>query len=289
MANVLSRDEQIQILRMLVEGNSLRSVTRLTGVHRTTIMKLLVTFGEKCRAFLDRTQRGLSLRHVECDEIWTFVAKKQGRLKDDEKGNNEIGDQFLYVAQDQDSKLIVTYAIGKRNSEVTDAFIADLSERMELPEASADWSEKPQISTDGWHAYPGAVIDAFGSKANYGQIVKAFNNAEQPGRYGPPTMVDSDRRRVIGVDNLFTICTSHVERNNLTIRTFMKRFTRLALGFSKKLANLNAATALHVAYFNFCWRSRENTGGRYRLTAAMQAGITNELWTMERLYAEVMA
>jgi len=289
MANVLSREDQIQILRMLVEGNSLRSVTRLTGVHRTTVMKLMVTFGERCRAFLDRTQRGLSLRHVECDEIWTFVAKKQGRLKDDEKGNTEIGDQFLYVAQDQDSKLIVTYAIGKRNSDVTDAFIADLADRMELPEASADWSDKPQISTDGWHAYPGAVIDAFGSKANYGQIVKAYNNAEQPGRYGPPTMIDSDRRRVVGVDNLRTICTSHVERNNLTIRTFMKRFTRLSLGFSKKLANLNAAVALHVAYFNFCWRSRENKGGRQRLTPAMQVGITNELWTMERLYDEVMA
>jgi len=289
MANVLSRDLQIQILRMLVEGNSLRSVVRLTGVHRTTIMKLMVKFGERCREFLDRTQRGLSLRHVECDEIWTFVAKKQGRLKDDEKGNTAIGDQYLYVAQDQDSKLIVTYAIGKRNSDVTDAFIADLADRMELPEASADWSDKPQISTDGWHAYPGAVIDAFGSKANYGQIVKAYNNAEQPGRYGPPTMIDSDRRRVIGVDNLRTICTSHVERNNLTIRTFMKRFTRLSLGFSKKLANLAAAVALHVAYFNYCWRSRENTGGRYRLTAAMQAGLTNELWTMERLYDEVMA
>jgi len=150
MANVLSRDEQIQILRMLVEGNSLRSVVRLTGVHRTTIMKLMVKFGERCRDFLDRTQRGLSLRHVECDEIWTFVAKKQGRLKDDEKGNTAIGDQFLFVAQDQDSKLIVTYAIGKRNSEVTDAFIADLADRMALPEATASWDEKPQISTDGW-------------------------------------------------------------------------------------------------------------------------------------------
>jgi hypothetical protein len=163
-----------------------------------------------------------------------------------------------------------------------------LASRMELPAATADWSGKPQISTDGWHAHPGAVIDAFGSKANYGQIVKAYNNAEQPGRYGPPTMVDSDRRRVIGIENLMPICASHVERNNLTIRTFMKRFTRLSLGFSKKLDNLAAAVAVHVAYFNYCWRSRENQGGRQRLTPAMQAGITNELWTMDRLYDEVM-
>ena len=105
-----------------------------------------------------------------------------------------------------------------------------------------------------------------GTRVAYGQIVKAYNNSEQPGRYGPPTMIDSDRRRVIGVDNLMAICTSHVERNNLTIRTFMKRFTRLSLGFSKKLENLGAAVALHVAYFNYCWRSRENHGGRQRLT-----------------------
>lgn len=289
MANVLPREKQIQVLRLLVEGNSIRSVVRLTGVHKGTITKLIVRFGERCRDFLDRTQRGLELRHVEADEIWTFCRKKQGKLTDAEKSNAAIGDQYLYVAQDQDSKLIVTYAIGKRNGEVTEAFIADLADRMVLPESNADWSDKPQLSTDGWHAYPPAVADSFGSRANYGQIVKAYNNAEQPGRYGPPTMIDTDRRRVFGVDNLFTICTSHVERNNLTIRTFMKRFTRLSLGFSKKLANLSAAVALHVAYFNYCWRSRENVGGRQRLTPAMQAGITREFWTMDKLYDEVMA
>lgn len=288
MANVLSCEDQIHVLRLLVEGNSLRSVTRITGVHRTTVMKLLVMFGEKCRAFLDCTQRNLTLRHVEADEIWTFCRKKQGRLTAEEKSDTTIGDQYLYVAQDQDSKLIVTYAIGKRNSEVTEAFIDDLASRMAMAEPSARWEDKPQISTDGWHAYPPAVLGAFGSRANYGQLIKAYNNTEQPGRYGPPTMVDTERRRIIGTDNLYKLCTSHVERNNLTIRTFMKRFTRLSLGFSKKLENLGAAVALHVAYFNYCWRSRENKGGRYRLTAAMQAGITNELWTMDRLYDEVM-
>lgn len=288
MANVLPREKQILVLRLLVEGNSIRSVERITGVRKRTITNLMVRFGKRCRNFLDRTQRNLKLRHVEADEIWTFCRKKQGRLTDEEKRDQTIGDQYLYVAQDQDSKLIVTYAIGKRNSEVTEAFIDDLADRMDLPPVNASWDDKPQISTDGWHAYPSAVIDSFGSKANFGQIVKNYQSSEQPGRYGPPTMVDSDRRRVIGVENLRAICTSHVERNNLTIRTFMKRFTRLSLGFSKKLENLAAAVALHVAYFNFCWRSRENTGGRQRLTAAMQAGLTSELWDMERLYDEVM-
>jgi hypothetical protein len=194
---------------------------------------------------------------------------------------------IYYIGQCQDSKLIVTYAIGKRNSEVTEAFIDDLASRMVLPEPNADWSDKPQLSTDGWHAYPPAVLGAFGSRANYGQLIKAYNNAEQPGRYGPPTMVDTERRRIIGTENLYKLCTSHVERNNLSIRTFMKRFTRLSLGFSKKLDNLAAAVAIHVAHFNYCWRMRQNEGGRYRLTPAMQAGITRELWTFDRLYDEV--
>ena len=288
MANVLPREKQLLVLRLLVEGNSIRSVERITGVRKRTITNLIVKFGEKCREFLDRNLRDLELRHVECDEIWTFCRKKQGRLTDTEKSDPTIGDQYLFVAQDQGSKLIVTYAVGKRDGEMTEAFIDDLESRMVLPGVTESWDNKPQISTDGWGAYPAAIIDAFRSRVNYGQLIKNYQNSEQPGRYGPPTMVDSDRRRIVGVNNLKTICTSHVERNNLTIRTFMKRFTRLSLGFSKKLENLAAAVAIHVAHFNFCWRSRENEGGRYRTTAAMQAGIVSELWDMDRLYDEVM-
>ncbi|MCH7687429.1 MAG: hypothetical protein IH899_12235 [Planctomycetes bacterium] len=144
------------------------------------------------------------------------------------------------------------------------------------------------ISTDGWGPYVGSIRDTFGSRVQHGQLIKAYENHEQPGRYGPPDVVKTDRRRVTGVRDLWTICTSHVERNNLTIRTFMKRFTRLALGFSKKLENLWAATSLHIAHFNYCWRPRENgKSGRYRLTPAMMAGVTNELWKMEDLYDRV--
>lgn len=289
MANVLSREDQLTVLRLLVEGNSLRSITRLTGIHRTTIMNLLLTFGRACREFLDRTQVNLHLRHVECDEIWTFVAKKQGRLTEDEKINPRIGDQYLYVAQDQDSKLIVTYAIGKRNGEVTQAFIDDLARRMVPADINAAPCDKPYISTDGWQAYPAAIGDAFNRNVNYGVLIKNYADYEQPGRYGPPTIVDTDRRRIFGGGDPLSICTSHVERNNATIRTFIKRFCRLSYGFSKKLENLAAAVAVHVAYFNFCWRMRENHGGRYRLTPAMQAGLTDTLWDMERLYDEVMA
>jgi IS1 family transposase len=289
MAYVLPREKQIQILHLLVEGSSLRSISRLTRVHRTTIMNLMLEFGKRCRTFLDDRLRNLDCRHLELDEIWTYVQKKQGRVRPTEQRNQTIGDQYLFIAQDQDSKMIVTYTIGKRTAEVTQAFIDDLATRIVAPyDPNAPWSTKPQISTDGWHSYPPAISAAFGSCVNYGQIVKRYASDEQPGRYGPPLMVEAKRRRVTGVENLMTIGTSHVERNNGSIRLFVKRFTRLTYAFSKKLENLAAAVAIHVAYFNFCWRMRENEGGRMRLTPAMQAGIADRLWKIEDLYDTVM-
>ncbi len=290
MAYVLKREQRIQVLHLLVEGSSLRSITRLTGIHRTTTMNLMVDFGQRCRTFLDARLRNLNCRHLELDEIWTYVQKKQGRLTATEQGNTAIGDQYLFIGQDQDSKLIVSHTLGKRNGAVTQAFIDDLASRINFPfNANVPWNEKPQISTDGWQSYPPAISAAFGSCVNYGQIIKSFQPDEQPGRYGPPAMVEADRRRVVGVEDIMTIGTSHVERNNATIRLFIKRFSRLTFAFSKKLENLAAAIALHVAYFNFCWRMRENEGGRLRLTPVMQAGVVSTLWSIEDLYDAVMA
>lgn len=276
MANVLPSATQRQIIHLLVEGNSIRSIERLTNVHRDTIMRLMVRIGEKCRTFLDGRLRGLRLRHIQADEIWTFVGKKQARLGPGDAGNTFLGDQFLYIAFDQSTKLIATYAIGKRTSEVTNAFMLDLAGRIV--------TDTPQLSTDGFNAYKAAVQDAFGFDVNYGQIIKDFAEPVQPGRYGPPVMVASERRQVIGaVDiDLKSICTSHVERNNLTIRTFMRRFTRLSLGFSKKLENLAAAVALHVAHYNFC-----RVHGTLKMTPAMAAGVVRELWTLDDLIAAV--
>ena len=290
MANRLSREQRIQALHLLVEGNSLRSIVRLTSIHRTTLINLLVEFGEHCRTFLDARLRGLDCQHVECDEIWTYVLKKQGRLTEAEQGNPSIGDQYVFIGQDRESKLIINYTVGKRNGEVTQAFIDDLASRINFPHnPNEPWIAKPQISTDGWASYPTAISAAFGSCVNYGQIIKSFQPDDQPGRYGPPAMVEADRRRIVGVEDLMTIGTSHVERNNATIRLFVKRFTRLTYAFSKKLENLSAAVALHVAYFNFCWRMRENEGGRYRLTPAMQAGVVGTLWSIEDLYDALMS
>jgi IS1 family transposase len=276
MANVLDQQKQQAIIHLLVEGNSIRSIERLTGVHRDTIMRLAVKVGGKCKAFLNAWQRNLKLRHVQVDEIWTFVGCKQHNVNKAIVRTPEMGDQFLYVAFDQDTKLMVTFAIGKRTAETTQAFMYDLADRIV--------SDAPQLSTDGFNAYPNAVKNAFGDEVSYGQIIKEFGEPVQPGRYGPPVMVASERRQITGLTDidLKSICTSHVERNNLTIRHFIKRFTRLTLCFSKKLENLAAAVALHVAHYNFC-----RVHGTTRITPAMAAGITDHVWELDELLAAI--
>jgi IS1 family transposase len=276
MANVLPQQKQQAIIHLLVEGNSIRSIERLTGVHRDTIMRLAVKVGEKCKKFLNAWMRNLKVEHLQCDEIWTFVGCKEGTLKRALTVNPTMGDQYVYVAFDQKTKLIVTYAIGKRSKEVTQAFMYDLADRI--------ITDAPQLSTDGFAAYPAAVKNAFGDEATYGQIIKDYAESPQPGRYGPPVMVAAERRQITGLTDmdLYSICTSHVERNNLSIRTFMRRFTRLSLGFSKKLENLAAAFALHTAYYNFC-----RIHGTLRVTPAMAAGVTDHVWELDELLAAI--
>ena len=277
MANVLSRADQLQILNMLVEGCSLRSITRLTRVHRATTAKLMMHVGTQCRTFLDSRMRNLKLSHCELDEIWTFVLKKQAHLNSAESSNQIIGDQYLYVAIDEDTKLIPSFVIGKRNKEVTEMFCDDLASRLDLPELHHA-EPKPLLSTDGWNAYPNAIDGAFAGRANYGTIIKDFTEATQPGRYGPPKMSGASRKRIIGSFDRDEICTSHVERHNLSIRTFLRRFTRLALGFSKKLECLAASVSLYVAHYNFC-----RLHGSLPGTPAMAARLTGHPWTMDEL------
>jgi len=276
MANVLPSEKQQAIIHLLCEGNSIRSIERLTGVHRDTVMRLAVKIGGKCKAFLNAWQRNLKLRHVQVDEIWTFVGCKQHNVNRALVRTPEMGDQFLYIAFDQDTKLIATYALGKRTVETTQAFMYDLADRIV--------SDAPQLSSDGFNAYPNAVKNAFGDEVAYGQIIKEYAEPVQPGRYGPPVMVASERRQITGLTDmdLKSISTSHVERNNLTIRTFMRRFTRLSLGFSKKLENLAAATAIHVAFYNFC-----RIHGSLRITPAMAAGITDHVWGLDELLTAI--
>ena len=280
MANYLSREEQLAVLHLLVEGTSLRSITRLTHVHRSSVLRLMLRAGTLCQELLDRRMRNLKLKHLQCDEIWTFVAKKQGRLKPHEAGNDLIGDQYLFVALDEETKLVPAFLIGKRTAENAQLLMADLAERIVTPDPfELHTEEPPLISTDGFNAYPNAVDLAFGPAARYGTIIKDFVESEQPGRYGRPEMTGAVRTVIQGTFSRWDICTSHVERHNLSIRTFMRRFTRLALGLSKKLENLTAATALYAAHYNFC-RSHISLSGS---TPAMRAKVAGHPWTLAEL------
>lgn len=300
MANVLSRDKQIDVLHHLVEGNTLRSTARLTGIHRTTIMRLLVDFGQRCKAFMDATFRNLTLEHVEVDEIWTFVEKKQARLTAEEKAErHDIGDVYLWTCLDQRTKLVASFLVGKRSGDNARRLMKDLRSRLVMPKPhqsdphayrAGGYIYVTQLSTDAFPAYPEAVDLSFGPYAKYGTIKKDYRNATQPGRYAPPEMVGTDRRGVFGIrpEEERSICTSHVERHNLTIRTLLKRFTRLSLGFSKKLENLEAACAMFMAYYNFVWRTQDVVNGRTRVPAAMAAGVVDRLWSFEDLFGAVM-
>ena len=294
MANVLKREKQILCLKMLCDGNSLRAVERCTGVQKKTVTRLMVRFGKACADFLDTEVRDVETSHLELDEQWTWVGKKNKNLTPAEKWNQQLGDQYLFLAQDQASRLIVSHRLGKRTTETTQAFMDDLAARIVLPEnPNVPLSQKPQISTDGFNCYPPAVYASFGSKVQHGVIIKNYEN-EEMGRYAPPEIVKSERRRILGIDDLLTICTSHIERFNCTTRQFVKRFTRLTLAFSKKLENLEAAAAMHIANYNYnyVWRSRENDdsgkSGSLRTPAAMQAGLVDRLWKFEDLYEAVL-
>ena len=220
MANVLPREKQIAVLHRLVEGNTLRSVARLTGVHRTTIMRLLVRFGEACQRLMDREFRGLTLDHLEVDEIWTFVEKKQSRLTAEEKATrHDIGEIYLWTALDQKTKLIPAFVLGKRSGDNARRFMKNLASRLRRPKphesdahAYQPGGFKPvcQLSADAFQGYPEAVDLAFGPYVKFGTIKKDYRNADQPGRYAPPEMVGTERKGVFGIreDEVRTICTS---------------------------------------------------------------------------------
>lgn len=278
---VLKADRRRSILHLLIEGNSIRSTERLTGIHRDTIMRLLVHAGNLAGDHLYHGMRGLRLRHVEVDEVWTFVEVKQGHLPADRADDPFVGDQYIFVALDQDTKLIPSFLIGKRTAENAEKFMLDLAERIKAPRPGEP-RIRMQVSSDGFAAYPGAVDLAFANTVDYGVIIKDFREAEQPGRYGPPEIIGITRRPVVGSFDPMSICTSYVERNNLTMRTFLRRLTRLSLGFSKKLENLVAAVCLHMAHYNYCRKHRT-----LRMTPAMAAGVTDELWNLDRLIREI--
>jgi transposase-like protein/IS1 family transposase len=258
-------DKAVSILKLLVEGMSIRSIERVTGVHRDTIINVLCMAGERCARLLDATMRNLSCKLIQCDEIWTFCFKKQRRVRKDDPA--EFGDQWVFVAIDAETKLIPCYAIGKRTKGTTDALIGDLSERI---------TNRVQITTDGFRFYVDSVERYFGADVDFAQLVKLYGDYGQHGseaKYSPSPIMDCIVKIKQGNPDEKHISTSYIERQNLTMRMSMRRFTRLTNGFSKKAENLKAAAALHFAHYNFC-----RVHQTLRVTPCMQANITNRVW-----------
>ncbi len=270
--NILSQERQAQIISCLVEGNSIRSTERMTNTHRDTIMRLMVSVGEGCENLMNEKMRNLSCRQIQVDEIWSFVQKKQRHMTaiDDP---SRIGDQYTWVALDPETKIVPSYRVGKRDLFNALAFLDDLAARLE---------NRIQLSSDALAAYVDATEQAFGLDVDYGQIVKTYE-AEPvgPGRYSPPHVVSAKRTPIKGDPDVAHISTSLVERQNLTMRMSMRRFTRLTNAFSKKLENLKAAVAVHFAHYNFV-----RIHSTIRCTPAMEAGVTDRLWTIRDLLRE---
>jgi IS1 family transposase len=261
----LSTEERARILHMLCEGMSIRAVTRLSGASKNTVSKLLIDAGKACAAFHDAHVRNLKSERVQVDEIWTFTHCKQRNVAKAKAAPDFAGDTWTWTALDSDSKLIVSYLVGQRDSEYAFAFIDDLRDRID---------NRFQLSSDGLGFYVQAVEEVFGEDIDYGQIMKLYGPAPTtPGRYSPPQCVGAKKRRVRGRPDKGEISTSHVERQNLTMRMHMRRFTRLTNAFSKKVENHAHAVALHMAYYNFV-RIHQTL----RVTPAMAAGVTDRLW-----------
>ena len=287
------------VLNLLTQGMSIRATERITGVHRDTVCKLIVFFGDACQRFMDERMRGLTLTHLQFDEQWTYVAKKQSRLTTTERAeSHDQGDIYLWTCIDQKTKLMPSFLIGKRSADNARRFMMDVAGRLVFPSAASsdardfqpvNYQPIVQISTDGFAPYPEAVDLAFGPYVKYGVIIKEYRNANMI--YTPSEMVGTKRtgKRGIGNRERHTICTSHVERLNGTQRVFLKRLNRLTLCFSKKLRNLEAAFAMFAAYYNFCWQTRKpGKSGQKRSTAAMMAGLAGHVWSFDELFETVL-
>ncbi len=266
--NKLTTEKRVQVFAALVEGNSIRSTVRMTGVAKNTVVKLLADVGEVCAEYQDRVLRNLNCRRIQCDEIWSFCYAKQKNVSDDMKDQFGVGDVWTWVAIDPDTKLVVTWLVGLRNSEWAKAFMHDVASRL---------TNRVQLTTDGHRPYLEAVDQAFGADIDYAMLVKLYGSApEAETRHSPAKCIGSRQHRVTGKPKKDQVSTSHVERQNLTMRMSMRRFTRLTNAFSKKIENLMHAVALHFMYYNFVRIHRT-----LKVTPAMEAGVTDKLWNLE--------
>lgn len=264
-------DKAVQIVHLLVEGVGVRATARLASVNCHTVLNVLETVGQKCARLLDQKVRNISFPNVQVDELFAFVGCKE---RNNETQDSERGDQYVYLGIDADSKFIINFAIGKRDPVTTQIYIQDLHKRVQTPF---------QLTTDGFTAYPNEIAYTFGQGAHYSQLVKQYAAAidGQKGyhrRYSPSHCTGARKVVRIGNPDRDLISTSYVERTNLSVRLFNRRFTRLTLGYSKKLANLKHSVALFIAHFNFC--RKHSTIAQ---TPAQSCGLSDHQWSIEEL------
>ncbi|MGC2744528.1 MAG: IS1 family transposase, partial [Candidatus Angelobacter sp.] len=269
--NRLSKEQQTRVVAALVEGNSIRSTARMTGIARNTITGLLVDLADACVAYHDQHVRNLKVRRLQCDEIWNFVGAKAKNTSPEKKAEG-WGDTWTWTAIDADTKLCVSYLVGGRDAGWAHDFMEDCASRI---------SGRVQITTDGHKAYLQAVEGAFGMDVDYAQLQKIYGApAENHTRYSPATCIGCDMKVVSGNPDPKHVSTSYVERQNLSMRMSIRRFTRLTNAFSKKIENHAAAVALWFMYYNFA-----RVHQTLRVTPAMEAGITNHVWSIAELCA----
>ncbi|HDY67588.1 hypothetical protein LCGC14_1596250 [marine sediment metagenome] len=267
--NRLKRSKQSQIISALVEGNSIRATCRMTGTAKGTVLKLLADVGKACSDYQDKALRNLECKRIQCDEIWSFCYAKQKNVPKDKKGQFGYGDIYTWTAFYEDSKLVPSWYIGRRDLQSAIIFMNDLASRLK---------DRIQLTTDGHRAYLEAVENAFGGDIDYSQLVKLYGN-ENEGRevrYSPAEFIGTKKNIVYGNPITCSISTSYVERQNLTMRMSMRRFTRLTNGFSKKIENLEHAVALHFMHYNFVRIHKS-----LRVTPAMKASVSSTLWSIE--------
>jgi IS1 family transposase len=267
MANHLAVEKQFLILSLLCEGQSIRATSRIADVSPVTVLKLLLDAGQRARDIHDTMMVNIRSAFIECDEQWGFIFKKQKRVSFDEAP--AIGDFYTFIAMDSDTKLVPSYLVGKRTGATALVFMKDLATRV---------TSRFQLSTDSYRAYADVVDHVYGADVDYGQIHKEYAELTGERRYSPGRIIRATKKVIIGNPIQKRICTSYIERQNLTVRMQQRRFTRLTNGFSKSLKHHEAAVDLHFFYYNFV-RIHQTL----RVTPAMEAKITNRLWSWKDL------
>ena len=271
--NRLNRKKQAQVVAAMVEGVSINATVRMTGISKVTILKLLAALGPACADYQDKAFRNLKCKRIQCDEIWAFCYAKEKNVPADKKGQFGYGDVWTWVGIDADTKLVPSFLVGNRDAHSARMFIDDLAGRL---------AHRVQLTTDGLKAYLDAVEDSFGCEIDYAMLIKNYESSQEEVRYSPAVCTSCKREKIMGDPDPEHISTSYVERQNLSMRMGMRRFTRLTNGFSKKVENHAYSVAVYYMYYNFC-RIHQTL----RVTPAVEAGITDHAWTIEEMLGKI--